>query len=343
MEATRVRELIGEAVLALKECGLWGMAAAGDVERIRAGHLDGSAQEFAAWMELVLLPRIATALAATERPEPVDGLGIAARTAFGEALTHQRLIGLVDELEQALSRAALSTELDEALAGAESSAEAADRFYSTFANTLLIVPLDEVLEADGSVRVEPEDEFTPLLTELDGIQYLAVFDREERLLDWAGSVIPHTSMTGMALALALAPAAEIHVALNPGSGHEKVFIPDELEELRQQVMEVEDGVFLAPAGNIPDVTVEALRTVLASLPVVRSAHLAVRLGDSDADSGRLVVAIALTPGTDAAVTAHVNALLVPVLAEHACEVLLSGRDPLVERIVERVPPVFEVV
>ncbi len=343
MEATRVRELIGETVLALKECELWGGAAPGDVERIRAGQLDGSAREFAAWMELVLLPRIATSLAATERPEPVDGLGAAARTALGAAATHERIIRLVDELEQALARPSVASELDQALAGAEASAEAADRFYSAFANTLLIVPLDEVLETDGSPRIEHEDEFTPLLTELDGIQYLAVFDREERLSDWAGSLIPHTSMTGMALALALAPAGDIHVALNPGSGHEKVFIPDELEELRQQVMEVEEGVFFAPAGNIPDATVESLRAVLASLPVVRSAHLAVRLGDSDADSGRLVLAVALAPGTDAALAAHVSALLVPVLAEHACEVLLSGRDALVERIVERVPPVFEVV
>ena len=343
MDATRVRELIGETVLALKEGGLWGASPESERERIHAGRIDASAGEFATWLELTLLPRIASSLAATERPEPVDGLGNAARTAFGADASRQRLIELAQELESALARPALSTELDQALAVAESSADAADAFYSIFANTLLIIPLDEGLDAPEPVHVHSEDEFAPLLTELDGVHYLAVFDREERLVDWAGSAIPHTRMSGLALALALVNATEIHVALNPGSGHEKVFLPAELAALREQVVQVDERTWICPAGNVDSTLLEALRGVCAAEPVVRSAHLALRLEESPSGAGGLLLALRLEDDADSGLRVMLRERVALLLSAEPCEILMSGEDALAQIISERMPAFFEVV
>ncbi|MSR75759.1 MAG: SseB family protein [Planctomycetes bacterium] len=341
VEAEQVRSLIGEFVCALRERNFWTDGEGAVADRVRGGEVGETAEDFCAWIELILLPHVAAALAATQRPEPVKGFGTAALEALGNDPANAGLLRLAHEIEQALQRDGNPGPLDEALLRAESSEEAADAFYSLFANTRLIVPL-ATNEAGQPVQ-DDEQLFSPLTVTLDDIEYLPVFDSEERLRDWAGETVLHTRMSGMALAVTLESTGTVHVVLNPGSGCEKVFVPDELASLRSQLTKVGDDLWLCPPGNVAPEAVQALCSGLAGLPQLQSAHLAVRLAESADGAGLLLLAFRTRPEADEALVERVSALCTEALGGFHLELLFNGRDPLAEDVASAVPAFYAVV
>ncbi|PSM31306.1 enhanced serine sensitivity protein SseB C-terminal domain-containing protein [Haliangium sp. UPWRP_2] len=175
------------------------------------------------------------------------------------------------------------TPLDKALQEAKDTADAADAFYSLFLNTAVFIPThDPAAESSGSRRTAPGETFHPFVVESEGKPYLPVFDTHDRLTAWAGGH-PMTYIQMAAHALirsSLDP--KLHLALNVGTPNLKVFVPEELERLRQVHQAQTPKQFTVPAGtrvlvgapaSVPDGIEESLRHCLERNEEVESAYL----------------------------------------------------------------------
>lgn len=341
MDAAKVRALVGEIAAALRERGFWTDGAGPAAAQARSGEAQASPAAFCAWIELILLPHIAAALAQTQRPEPVDGFSAAALSVLGHEPAHAEILRLTHELELALQRATAESALDAALDQAESSEEAADAFYSLFANTRLLVPL--ATDDAGAPLQDDGAEFSPLTVTVEDTEYLPVFDSQTRLEDWGGGPLPHTHLSGMALAATVAEAVTLHVVLNPGSGHEKVFVPGELAALRAQITQAAEDLLLCRPGNITEAVRAELCTGLSAVPEIQSAHFALRLAESESGAGDLLLAVQSTAPLSEALRERVRALGAAALPGHALTFLFSGHDAGAEAVVASMPAFYTVV
>ncbi len=341
VDAQQVRALIGDFALALRERGLWSDGEGPAADLARSNRAEESPEAFCAWIELMLLPHVAAALAGTQRPEPVAGFGAAALATLGHDPANAALVRLAHELEQALKRPEVASPLDEALARAESSAEAADAFYTLFANTRLLVPL--ATDEAGAAVQDDAKQFAPLTVVVDDVEFMAVFDSPERLQDWAGGEIPHTVMSGMAIAVTLDSAGPVQVVLNPGSGSEKTFVPEELAALRGQLTKVNDDLWLCAAGNVPSEAVQQVCAGLSEVPNVQAAHLAVRLAESEDGAGLLMLAFRTAGKADDALVERVTTLCTAALTGFHLELLFCERDEHAEAVAQAVPAFYTVV
>ncbi len=69
--------------------------------------------------------------------------------------------------------------------------------------------------------------------EVEGNDYLVLFDRRERLFDWAKGDIPFLAVAGHVIAET--STHPLHWVLNPGDAHMKIFVPDEIDWLKDAV------------------------------------------------------------------------------------------------------------
>lgn len=107
------------------------------------------------------------------------------------------------------------------------------KFFDIFLNTTFFVPtLDdqEILSACGEGA---EGQVLPLVIELDGNDYLMLFDSKERMQAWAQAEVESVEVPGYVLASTTRPP--LHWALNAGSEYSKQFLPDEITWLRDVV------------------------------------------------------------------------------------------------------------
>ena len=127
------------------------------------------------------------------------------------------------------------TELDQALEAFRQDQPGADhqsKFYNLFLNTMFFVPtVKESIEVEKSA---PEEEVTlPMVVEVDGLNYLMLFDTEQRLSAWADREIPFVTVPGHMIAEFSAP--DLYWALNVGTEHAKQFVPDEIAWIKDVV------------------------------------------------------------------------------------------------------------
>lgn len=176
------------------------------------------------------------------------------------------------------------TELDKALAASHENDEKADAFYTLFLNSDVFIPTHDPAPQDGEKRRSKEGEsFSPLVVESDGVPFLLVFDRLERLQAWAaGDAIDYVRIPAHAL-LRSSLDPELHVVLNVGTPHSKEFVPDELAWLRGTVDRLEPAavavppgtkVLVGPPATVPDGLTDALTACMRRNPEVAAAYLA---------------------------------------------------------------------
>jgi hypothetical protein len=127
------------------------------------------------------------------------------------------------------------TELDHALESFRQDKPGADHqsiFYHLFLNTMFYVPtVKESIEVEKS---EPEEEVTlPMVVEVDGLNYLMLFDTEQRLTAWADKEVPFLTVPGHMIAELSAP--DLYWALNVGTDFAKQFVPDEIAWIKDVV------------------------------------------------------------------------------------------------------------
>ena len=175
------------------------------------------------------------------------------------------------------------TELDKALAASLKDQAKSDAFYSLFLNSDVLIPTRDVAALDNGIRRSQDGEsFTPIVVENEGIPFLPIFDKMERLQAWAqGQEITYVQMPAHAL-IRSSLDPKLHIALNVGTPHFKEFVPDELVWLRQTFEEQKPSAFTVPAGTkvfvgapakVPNGLEESLITCMSRNREVQAAYL----------------------------------------------------------------------
>ncbi|MCK4536496.1 MAG: SseB family protein [Desulfuromonadales bacterium] len=127
------------------------------------------------------------------------------------------------------------TELDQALGdfrGNPGDAKYQSQFYDLFLNTVFYVPtVKEKVEIEESGP--EEDVSVPMIVEVDGLNYLMLFDTEPRLKSWAEKDVPFLTVHGHMISEFSAP--DLYWAMNVGTEHAKQFVPEEIVWIKSVV------------------------------------------------------------------------------------------------------------
>ena len=133
------------------------------------------------------------------------------------------------------------------------------RFYERLADSELFLALEG--EPGG-------DQITPRIFPVEDQSFVLVFDREERLADFAEGTAPYAVLSGRGLA-AMLSSQGIGLAVNPGAPS-SILIPaeavdwlaDTLSEAPEEVEETPEEI--APPSGLPEALITALDTKLAT-------------------------------------------------------------------------------
>lgn len=128
------------------------------------------------------------------------------------------------------------TDLDLALSLCQQEPEDHDiqtSYYDLFLNSNFYVPTQSEADQSGEITDADAENAVPLIIDGEGDDYLMLFDREDRLYDWAGTEVSYVLVAGYALARISTPP--LHWALNVGSDYPKQFLPEEIAWLRSVV------------------------------------------------------------------------------------------------------------
>ena len=200
------------------------------------------------------------------------------------------------------------TELDKALVAAQKDQAKTDAFYSLFLNSEVIIPTRDAAALEAGVRRSQEGEsFSPMVVENEGVPFLPVFDRKERLEAWArGQDITYVQMPAHAL-IRSSLDSKLHIALNVGTPHFKEFVPDELAWLRQAFDEQKPSAFSVPAGTkvsvgapvrVPDGLEESLTSCMIRNREVQAAYLGQADFDLPGEKPQLFLVLKLDDGAE---------------------------------------------
>lgn len=200
------------------------------------------------------------------------------------------------------------------------------RFYERLADSELFLMLTE--EAQG-------DQISPEVFELADSSFVLVFDREERLSQFANRAVPYAALSGRAIAGMLAGQG-IGLAVNPEVAPSSILLPPEavqwlMETLDHGPQEAEaTPVEFHPPQGLPDNLLTALDAKLATAAgLARKAYLA-QVTYNDQSRGHLLGLTGTQPGAEAPLARAVNEALVfsGVEAGALDVVFLADNDPV---------------
>jgi hypothetical protein len=145
------------------------------------------------------------------------------------------------------------TELDaalEALRQDTRNPEKQSRFYDLFLNSKFYIPTKITAENVDETAEESDEngQNVPLVMEADGNDFLVLFSSLDRLNDWAKSEASYIQVPGHVIAEN--STHPLHWVLNLGTEHVKIFVPDEIDWLKEAVAlcKQEAGVDQKPAS-----------------------------------------------------------------------------------------------
>ncbi|KNG93212.1 SseB family protein [Pseudaestuariivita atlantica] len=197
------------------------------------------------------------------------------------------------------------TPLDEAhaiMAANEGDEAARMGFFARLVASELFVLLEREAEGD---RIEPQ------LVQHEGMTFALVFDREERLAEFAGEVAPLVALSGRVLTQ-LFHDQDIGIALNPDVAPSSVLLPadvvDWLAETVAQEAEAGEGRVsrVTPPKDVSDALLLTLDRRVASF--VGRAHRAYLVGADydDGRSGLMLAVVGAVPEAEAALAQAVT-------------------------------------
>jgi len=130
------------------------------------------------------------------------------------------------------------TELDNALETLRQDTrnpEKQSRFYDLFLNSEFYIPTNIAPENTDENAEESEEnrQGAPLVMEADGNDFLVLFSSLDRLNDWAKSEAGYIQVPGHVIAEN--STHPLHWVLNLGTEHVKIFVPDEIDWLKEAV------------------------------------------------------------------------------------------------------------
>lgn len=132
----------------------------------------------------------------------------------------------------------LRTPLDEAIEDVREDSSFANFFYDTFLNTDIFVPVEIVGQIRGTWRkLGLNESFHPLFITYQNTKVIPVFDRLERLQDWAqGKALDYMQIRCHLLLKMVSPG--VAIILNSGLSSSHYFSTEVLDQLRQAMKPV---------------------------------------------------------------------------------------------------------
>ncbi len=199
------------------------------------------------------------------------------------------------------------------------------RFFERLADSELFLLLET--EAQG-------DTIKPEVFEVDGAKYVLVFDREERLAEFAEGMAHHATLSGRVAARMLA-GQRIGLAVNLGVAPSSILIPadamtwlGEILDETPREMQARPVAFSAPAG-IPETLLSALDAKLAiAAGLAKTAYL-VAVKYEDGNNGHMLAIIDAPPEAEGALAKAVSEAVSFSGFETPLDVaFFAGDDPL---------------
>jgi hypothetical protein len=217
-----------------------------------------------------------------------------------------------------------------AMEAAPEDAQARLQFYETLAASELYLMLRA--EAHG-------DQIDPEVFDLGGQPFVLVFDREERLAQFAGRAVPYAALTGRSIATVLAGQG-IGLGVNLDVAPSAILLPPEAvawlaETLSEKPSEIEatPQTFSAPKG-LPEALLVALDARLATMTgLARLAYLVGVTYESGAQ-GHLLGFVGADPSAEGALARAVSEVLIfSGLEAAALDVaFFEASDPVAARL-----------
>ncbi len=207
---------------------------------------------------------------------------------------------LMSLISKAHGEKSFMSPLDTAYAEALKSESAQSAFYNAFFNTEIFIPTHNLPESEERKRAGDDESISPIFVESEGVQYLMLFDSEERLSAWAQKEVGFVALPGHAIVEMM--NTEIHWALNVGTEYMKTFVPDEIKWLKETVsistgneLKVTKGtnVLIGEPAIIPEGLVESLIINLSRNTEVKSAYLGQMHIDKQSEEPHLALVLEL--------------------------------------------------
>lgn len=171
------------------------------------------------------------------------------------------------------------TALDKALEAATTNREKQSEYYNLFLNSEIFVPTHDLPSKESRHRAGEGETIRPIIIESEGKKYLMLFDTKERLSSWAKREVGFAVIRGHVVVEMM--SADIQWALNVGTDHVKIFGPDEIKWLKENVAKAAEEklakgttVRVGAPASIPAGLVESLIKTLLRNPEVIEAYLA---------------------------------------------------------------------
>lgn len=180
------------------------------------------------------------------------------------------------------------------------------QFYQQLADTYLVIALKR--EAEG-------DNISPELFEIGEGRFVLVFDREERLSHFTGTVTPYAGLVGRVL-IQMLGGQGIGVALNLEVAPSSILIPGDAvdwldQTLTQELDQVQTRlVSCLPPTDMPDALHATLTQKLANVPGLANAAWLVNATYDDGTKGRLLGFVDAHPLAEAALAKTTSEALI---------------------------------
>jgi len=179
------------------------------------------------------------------------------------------------------------------------------RFFERLADSEVFLLLQK--EATG-------DDLLPEIIEDDGVKYVLVFDREERLADFVGDSAHHAAVSGRVVAAMLAGQG-VGIGLNLGVAPSSILIPAQAMEWLCEMLEFapdeisEKPVSINPPTGLPEQLLQALDAKLATAASMAKSAYLVSVAYENGRKSNMLAIIDAVPAAQGAMAKAINEAL----------------------------------
>ncbi|WP_018623737.1 enhanced serine sensitivity protein SseB C-terminal domain-containing protein [Kangiella aquimarina] len=222
-------------------------------------------------------------------------------------------------------------------------------YYNLLLNSELYIPVHS-FEKDS--LTQKGGTFDPLLMKTDGVLVLMVFDSLERLRQWGNDELAYVSMNGRTLVEAV--GSDLHWALNVGTEHSKIFVPDELDwlaelvadsKITEQVLSKDTTVFIRHPEDASTDLINAITNTFKEFPEVQLAYLASVSYETESAKPNLLLAIdshnLSSSRKDELNTAITHAIIALNAGNKYLDLIYIGDTGIGHTISKRVEPIYQ--
>jgi hypothetical protein len=188
------------------------------------------------------------------------------------------ILALIPAIALAAGGKKQMTALDLAFEAAAKNPTKQSEYYNLFLNSEIFIPTRDVPLEERRKRADEGETIRPIIVESEGKSYFMLFDTKERLGAWAKREVGFTAVPGHVVVEMMGP--DIHWALNVGTDHVKIFVPDEIKWLKETVARTREEklsngttVLVGAPAKIPAGLVESLTKNLVRNSEVAEAYL----------------------------------------------------------------------